>query len=62
LCRRRRGGGGKGEEETKMSGLYREEQLGEGQPRPLAGMFRVGVRYVRWELRDAGRTRRPGLL
>ena len=27
--------------ETKMSGLYREEPLGEGQPSPWAGKFRV---------------------
>ena len=26
---------------TKMSGLYREESLGEGQPSPWAGEFRV---------------------
>jgi hypothetical protein len=25
-----------------MSGLYREEPMGEGQPIPLAGKFRVG--------------------
>lgn len=30
--------------ETKMSGLYREEPLGEGQPSPWAGEFRVGSR------------------
>ena len=30
--------------ETKMSGLYREEPLGEGQPSPWAGKFRVGGR------------------
>lgn len=29
---------------TKMSGLYGEEPLGEGQPRPRAREFRVGVR------------------
>ena len=29
---------------TKMSGLYREEPLGEGQPSPWAGKFRVGGR------------------
>uniref|UniRef100_A0A0V1KHR0 Uncharacterized protein n=1 Tax=Trichinella nativa TaxID=6335 RepID=A0A0V1KHR0_9BILA len=27
-----------------MSGLYREEPLGEGQPSPWAGKFRVGGR------------------
>jgi hypothetical protein len=26
---------------TKMSGLYREEPLGEGQPSPYAGEFRI---------------------
>ena len=26
---------------TKMSGLYREEPLGEGQPSPWAGKFRL---------------------
>ena len=36
--RRRRG------QETKMSGLYREELLGEGQLRPWAGKGRVGGR------------------
>jgi hypothetical protein len=30
--------------ETKMSGLYREEPLGEGQASPWAGKFRVGGR------------------
>ena len=35
-------GGGSGV--TKMSGLYREEPLGEGQPSPWAGKFRVGGR------------------
>ena len=29
---------------TKMSGLYREEALVEGQPSPWAGKFRVGGR------------------
>jgi hypothetical protein len=28
-------------EQTKISGLYREEPLGEGQPSPWAGKFRV---------------------
>ena len=28
-------------EETKISGLYREEPLGEGQSSPRAGKFRV---------------------
>ena len=31
-------------EEIKMSGLYREEPLGEGQPSPWAGKFRVRSR------------------
>ena len=29
---------------TKMSGLYREEPLGEGQPSPWAGEVKVGDR------------------
>lgn len=36
-CRERRG-------ETKMSGLYREKPLGEGQPSPWSGKFKVGGR------------------
>ena len=39
---KKREGGRKGED--KMSGLYREEPLGEGQPRSWAGEFRVGGR------------------
>ena len=35
------------EQETKMSGLYREEPLEEGQPSPWAGKFKVGGRYAR---------------
>jgi hypothetical protein len=50
------------EGETKMSGFYREKPLGEGQPSPWAGKFRVGAGYDRKGLRDAGRTWRPGLL
>lgn len=38
-CREDRSGG-----ETKMSGFYREKPLGEGQPSPWAGKFRVGGR------------------
>jgi hypothetical protein len=30
------------EQVTKRSGFYREEPLGEGQPSPWDGMFRVG--------------------
>ena len=40
--------------ETKMSGLYREEPLGEGQPNLWAGKSRVGGRVCQ--------VRRPGLL
>jgi hypothetical protein len=47
-------------ENPKMSGLYRNEPLGEGQPSPWAGKFRFG--YVRQALRDSGRTWGPGLL
>ena len=32
------------ERERKMFGLYREEPLGEGQPSPWTGKFRVGDR------------------
>ena len=34
--------GTKGGWVTKMSGLYREEPLGEGQPSPCAREFKVG--------------------
>jgi hypothetical protein len=72
-----RGGGGRGEEEEKerekererererkMSGLYMEEPLCEGQPSPWIGKFRVGFRVCQvgteefWE----SRTWSPGLL
>ena len=39
ICRERRR-----RNETKMSGLYREEPLGEGQPSHLAGEFKTGGR------------------
>ena len=51
--------GGEGERECerpKTSGLNREEPLGEGQPRPWVGKFRLGAGYARQGLRDAGRT------
>lgn len=32
-----------------MVGSYREEQLGEGQPRPWAGEFRVADEYINQE-------------
>lgn len=44
-------GGGKGsyaekekkkERERSVSGLYRQELLGKGQPKPMAGKFRIG--------------------
>jgi hypothetical protein len=50
------------ERERKMFGLYREEPLGEGQPSPWTGKFRVGDRVCQVGLRDTGRTWRPGLL
>ena len=39
--------GKKRERETKMSGLYREKPLREGQPSIWAGKFKVGGRYAR---------------
>ena len=48
--------------ELKMSGLYREEPLGEGQLRPWAGKFGVGIKVCQVGLRDAGRTWKPALL
>lgn len=47
------------EGETKMSGFYREKPLGEGQPSPWAGKFRVGGRVCHvgtegcWEILEA---------
>lgn len=50
-------------EETKMSGLCREEPVGEGQLSPCTGKFRVvGRECQEMMLRDAGRTWRPSLL
>jgi hypothetical protein len=47
---------GEREGEIKMSGLYREEPLGEGQTISWAGKVRVGAGYARSGLRNAGRT------
>jgi hypothetical protein len=41
--REKRGGG----LEATMSGLYREDSLGEGQPSPWTGKFKVGKGYAR---------------
>jgi hypothetical protein len=38
--------------DTKMSGLYREEAVGEGQPSLWAGEFRVGGRV--WQVGTEG--------
>lgn len=32
-----------------MSGVYREDPLGDGQPRPWVGKFKVGVRVCQIE-------------
>lgn len=53
---RKRGRRRKREGEAKMSRFYREEPLGNGQPSPWAGKFRVGARVcqegaeVCWEI------------